>query len=78
MGQPNALVAVAVDPPLSQHDIALIRSFFEYTPKVVIVFIAYVFDYTNGFHDAANSIATVVSTRVLADIIFMGHLQSAE
>src|SRR5204863_2398216 len=26
----------------------------------------YVFDYTNGFHDAANSIATVVSTRVLS------------
>ncbi len=33
---------------------------------IVIVFIAYVFDYTNGFHDAANSIATVVSTRVLS------------
>ena len=45
---------------------------------IVIVFIAYVFDYTNGFHDAANSIATAVSTRVLADNIFMGHLQSAE
>ena len=30
-----------------------------------IVFIALVFDYINGFHDAANSIATVVSTRVL-------------
>src|SRR5688572_29760571 len=32
---------------------------------VVIVFAALVFDYINGFHDAANSIATVVSTRVL-------------
>lgn len=32
-----ALVAVAVDPPLSQHDIALIRSLFEYTPKVSIL-----------------------------------------
>ena len=33
---------------------------------ILIVFIAFVFDYTNGFHDAANSIATVVSTRVLS------------
>ena len=32
----------------------------------VIVTIALLFDYTNGFHDAANSIATVVSTRVLS------------
>jgi inorganic phosphate transporter, PiT family len=32
---------------------------------VAIVLLALVFDYTNGFHDAANSIATVVSTRVL-------------
>lgn len=30
-----------------------------------IIFTALVFDYLNGFHDAANSIATVVSTRVL-------------
>ena len=30
-----------------------------------IVVVALIFDYTNGFHDAANSIATVVSTRVL-------------
>ena len=33
---------------------------------IFIILIAYVFDYTNGFHDAANSIATVVSTRVLS------------
>jgi PiT family inorganic phosphate transporter len=32
----------------------------------LIIFIALVFDYINGFHDAANSIATVVSTRVLS------------
>jgi PiT family inorganic phosphate transporter len=32
---------------------------------VAIVLLALVFDFTNGFHDAANSIATVVSTRVL-------------
>jgi PiT family inorganic phosphate transporter len=31
-----------------------------------IILIALVFDYINGFHDAANSIATVVSTRVLS------------
>lgn len=33
---------------------------------VIIVLLALAFDYTNGFHDAANSIATVVSTRVLS------------
>src|SRR5260370_2480862 len=33
---------------------------------LLIVVIALVFDFTNGFHDAANSIATVVSTRVLS------------
>jgi PiT family inorganic phosphate transporter len=32
---------------------------------IFIIFIALVFDYTNGMHDAANSIATIVSTRVL-------------
>src|SRR5881392_2111818 len=33
---------------------------------LVIILIALVFDFSNGFHDAANSIATVVSTRVLS------------
>ena len=33
---------------------------------VIVVVVALVFDYINGFHDAANSIATVVSTRVLS------------
>ena len=32
---------------------------------IVVIGIALGFDYVNGFHDAANSIATVVSTRVL-------------
>src|SRR4030042_3214861 len=32
---------------------------------ILLVFLALVFDFINGFHDAANSIATVVSTRVL-------------
>jgi PiT family inorganic phosphate transporter len=33
---------------------------------VFVILVALAFDYTNGFHDAANSIATVVSTRVLS------------
>ena len=33
---------------------------------IVIIFIALIFDFTNGFHDSANSIATVVSTKVLS------------
>jgi hypothetical protein len=33
---------------------------------IVIVAVALVFDVANGWHDAANSIATVVSTRVLS------------
>src|SRR5574342_1417803 len=35
---------------------------------VIIIAIALIFDYVNGFHDAANSIATVVSTRVLTPL----------
>jgi len=31
---------------------------------VAIVAVALVFDFINGFHDAANSVATIVSTRV--------------
>src|SRR5205814_5450666 len=33
---------------------------------VSIILVALAFDFINGFHDAANSIATVVSTRVLS------------
>lgn len=33
---------------------------------IFIIIIALLFDYVNGFHDAANSIATVVATRVLS------------
>src|SRR6202000_2300780 len=32
---------------------------------IIVVSLALLFDYTNGFHDAANSIATIVSTKVL-------------
>ena len=38
----------------------------EYVPLISIIFLALAFDFINGFHDAANSIATVVSTRVLS------------
>ncbi len=33
---------------------------------VLLILVALIFDFINGFHDAANSIATVVSTRVLS------------
>ena len=36
-----------------------------FTLLIVIIILALVFDYINGFHDAANSIATIVSTKVL-------------
>ncbi|PYM63089.1 MAG: anion permease, partial [Candidatus Rokuibacteriota bacterium] len=38
------------------------------TLVVFIIAVALVFDFINGFHDAANSIATVVSTRVLTPV----------
>jgi PiT family inorganic phosphate transporter len=41
---------------------------FAFTTIWLIVVVALVFDYINGFHDAANSIATVVSTRVLSPL----------
>src|SRR5688500_17303298 len=38
----------------------------EFAIVALLILVALVFDYINGFHDAANSIATVVSTRVLS------------
>ena len=38
----------------------------EFAIVIALVAVALIFDYINGFHDAANSIATVVSTRVLS------------
>lgn len=35
---------------------------------IAIIVLAYVFDYINGFHDSANSIATIVSTKVLTPL----------
>ena len=37
----------------------------DFTILIVIIVLAFAFDLINGFHDAANSIATVVSTKVL-------------
>ena len=36
-----------------------------FTTLIIIIVLAFIFDYINGFHDAANSIATIVSTKVL-------------
>jgi inorganic phosphate transporter, PiT family len=37
----------------------------DFTLLVVIIILSLIFDYINGFHDAANSIATIVATKVL-------------
>ncbi|MBP6619314.1 MAG: inorganic phosphate transporter [Leadbetterella sp.] len=39
-----------------------------FTLLIVIIVLALVFDYINGFHDAANAIATVVATKVLSPV----------
>jgi PiT family inorganic phosphate transporter len=39
------------------------------TFALILVAVALIFDFLNGFHDAANSIATVVSTRVLSPLV---------
>ncbi|MDD5414409.1 MAG: inorganic phosphate transporter, partial [Smithellaceae bacterium] len=47
---------------------------------VIIIVVALVFDYTNGAHDSANAIASVVSTKVLspkAAVIMAGVLNFA-
>ena len=38
---------------------------YHMTFLITIIALALIFDYINGFHDAANSIATIVSTKVL-------------
>lgn len=40
----------------------------EFASLLAIILVALIFDYINGFHDAANSIATVVSTQVLTPL----------
>src|ERR1035437_6442721 len=39
-----------------------------FTILIAIIILAFIFDLINGFHDAANSIATVVSTKVLTPL----------
>src|ERR1041385_9458995 len=39
---------------------------YEASVLLFVIVVALAFDFLNGFHDAANSIATVVSTRVLS------------
>src|SRR5947207_824374 len=58
----NSIIAAATAPATTQHGIA---------PGMLglvifIIFVALIFDFLNGFHDAANAIATIVSTRVLS------------
>lgn len=40
----------------------------DFTLLIVIITLAFLFDFINGFHDAANSIATIVSTKVLTPL----------
>jgi len=40
----------------------------DFTLLIVIIILAFAFDFVNGFHDAANSIATIVSTKVLTPL----------
>ena len=35
---------------------------------VTVIIVTFVFEFSNGWHDAANSIATIVSTRVLTPL----------
>lgn len=35
---------------------------------LLVIFLAFIFEFTNGFHDAANSIATIVATKVLSPL----------
>lgn len=57
-----AASAPATSAPTTQHVIA--GSMLGLV--IFIIFVALVFDFLNGFHDAANAIATIVSTRVLS------------
>ena len=40
---------------------------------VIVIALALIFDFINGFHDAANSIATIVSTKVLTPFQAVGN-----
>jgi inorganic phosphate transporter, PiT family len=42
------------------------------TLVLIVVLTALIFEYINGFHDTANSIATVVATKVLSPMQAVG------
>jgi len=44
----------------------------DWLPTAIVIALAMGFNYTNGFHDAANAIATSVSTRALTPRIALG------
>lgn len=64
--------------------LCLSRIFFTFMKKlmewiILIVFLGLVFDYTNGFHDAANVVSTVIATKVLRPltaVVFAGILNT--
>nr|P41132.1 RecName: Full=Probable low-affinity inorganic phosphate transporter [Streptomyces halstedii] len=64
-GAPAAVRAVTVC--VARGDPAM-----ELTLVVLIIVVGLVFDFTNGFHDAANAIATSISTRALTPRIALG------
>jgi hypothetical protein len=69
--QPFTLAVV--DPPRAGMEREALEAIVEGRPRVIayvvaIVVIAFIFDFSNGFHDSANSIATIVGTRVLSPL----------
>src|SRR6266536_3438649 len=44
---------------------------------IALVCLAAVFDYSNGFHDAANSIATIIDPNVVSEAVVFGGLVGA-
>ena len=43
------------------------------TLLIIVIILAFIFDYINGFHDAANAIANVVSTKVLSPFLAVAY-----
>src|SRR6187399_342634 len=44
----------------------------DFAPLVVVIVLAVAFDFINGFHDTANAVATVISTRVMKPRVAIG------
>src|SRR3989442_811629 len=51
--------------PSRRKKVLIVSTIVPFEIVVLVVAVALGFDFMNGFHDAANSVATVVSTRVL-------------